>query len=140
MTQNRNGPLKEDGPGHHTGPHQPSPTSHQPSDQRPHSTGSMQDGGALRCESVAQLRRRRHAANRSVPLDCGCRDPWGHRCTEPPLSDKRIDAARDAAEHLLEAGLVPLLEIEVLQALWRRGGDDRAFAQRLDNLTGGLVA
>jgi hypothetical protein len=51
-----------------------------------------------------------------------------------------IDAGRDAARHVLDGGQVPLLEIEVLQALWRRGGDDRRLAEELHKLTGGLVA
>ncbi|MGP4059018.1 hypothetical protein ACTWP6_30140 [Mycobacterium sp. 4D054] len=51
-----------------------------------------------------------------------------------------IDAGRDAAQHILDGGDVPLLELEVLQALWRRGGADRAFAERLHELTGGAIA
>ncbi|ORV61582.1 hypothetical protein AWC03_09790 [Mycobacterium europaeum] len=82
------------------------------------------------------MRRRRDAARRSVPLDCNCRDPWPCRCTEPSLSVKMVDAARDAAEHLMRAGIVPLLDREALEALWWRGGDDRAFAERLLELTG----
>ncbi|WP_249025848.1 hypothetical protein [Mycobacterium europaeum] len=49
---------------------------------------------------------------------------------------KMVDAARDAAEHLMRAGIVPLLDREALEALWWRGGDDRAFAERLLELTG----
>lgn len=89
---------------------------------------------------VCWAARRRLAARRSVPLDCSCRDPWPCRCTDPPLSAKMVDAGRDAAEHLLQAGCVPLLETEVLQALWRRGGTDRASAERLVGLTGGFAA
>ncbi|WP_225594257.1 hypothetical protein [Mycolicibacterium fortuitum] len=89
---------------------------------------------------VAAWRRRFAAACRIEPLDCGCGpDPWLCRCTEPPLSDRMIDAGRDAALHLLECGRVPLLEIEVLQALWRRGGADRELAELLQKLTGGQV-
>jgi hypothetical protein len=51
-----------------------------------------------------------------------------------------IDAGRDAAEHILATGRVPLLELEVLQALWRRGGDDRALAEQLHAAAGGQVA
>jgi hypothetical protein len=51
-----------------------------------------------------------------------------------------IDASRDAARHILETGNVPVLEIEVLQALWRRGGADRALAEELHSLAGGVVA
>lgn len=81
--------------------------------------------------------RRHQAAQRTVPLDCGCRDPWPCRCTQPPLSDKFIDAGRDAALHLLDRGHIPLLEVEVLQALHRRGGFDRALAEMLHAATGG---
>jgi hypothetical protein len=87
------------------------------------------------------LWKRRHAARLRVPpLDCGCPDPWPCRCSQPPLSEKWINASRAAGERLLSLGCVPLLEIEVLQALWRRGGDDRAFAELLHKLTGGTVA
>lgn len=51
-----------------------------------------------------------------------------------------IDAGRDAARHILETGRVPVLQIEVLQALYRRGGADRQFAEQLHRLTGGEAA
>ena len=35
---------------------------------------------------------------------------------------------------------IPLLELDTLRALWRRGGDDRVLAERLYELTGGVVA
>ncbi|BBY36820.1 hypothetical protein MMAN_09540 [Mycobacterium mantenii] len=89
---------------------------------------------------VATWHRRHAAASRLNPLDCGCRDPWPCRCTVPPLSDKRIDAGRDAALHVLATGNVPLLEYEVLQALWRRGGKDRELAELLYTLTDGALA
>jgi hypothetical protein len=82
------------------------------------------------------MKRRRATSRRLVPLDCGCRDPWPCRCTEPPLSERMIDAGRDAALHVLNTGNVPLLEIEVLRALYRRGGDDRALAVELHALAG----
>jgi len=70
-----------------------------------------------------------------VPLHCGCRDPWPCRCSDPPLSENMIDAARDAALHLLTCGETPLLGRRTLQALWRRGGSDRELAERLYLLT-----
>lgn len=88
-------------------------------------------------DGLAALHRRRRASLRSVPLACGCRDPWPCRCSRPPLSQKMIDAGRDAARHLLEAGQVPLLELEVLRALYRRGGNDRVLAAELYELVGG---
>lgn len=84
----------------------------------------------------AQLHRRRAAAQRVVPLDCGCPDPWPCWCNEPPLSDRMVDAGRDAALHILNVGEIPLLEVETLRALYRRGGMDRALAQRLWELAG----
>ncbi len=95
------------------------------------------------CESdawLAGLHRRRSASPRLVPLDCGCRDPWPCRCSDPPLSERMVDAGRDAALHVLDAGEIPLLQIEILQALYRRGGVDRALAEQLHALAGGVVA
>lgn len=89
---------------------------------------------------LARWTRRQHAARRVAPLDCGCPDPWPCRCSEPPLSDKMIDAGRDAALHVLAVGQVPLLKYEVLQGLWRRGGEDRELAALLHRLTDGQVA
>jgi hypothetical protein len=75
-----------------------------------------------------------------VPLDCGCGpDPLSCRCTEPPLSERMIDAGRDAAVHILNIGEIPLLEIETLRALYRRGGTDRVLAEMLHAATGGAV-
>lgn len=96
---------------------------------------SNDSGGGL-----TAWRRRHAAARRLAPLDCGCPDPWPCRCTEPPLSDARIDAGRDAAIHLLNAGYVPIVEIEVLQALWRRGGIERELAEALFAVTNGKIA
>jgi hypothetical protein len=90
---------------------------------------------------LSGLHRRRVAAARSVPLDCGCRDPWLCDCTDNQLDrdgfDRWVDAGGAAARHLLERGCTPILETEVLQALSRRGGDDRALAQHLFGLVGG---
>ncbi|BBY60226.1 hypothetical protein MSAR_33620 [Mycolicibacterium sarraceniae] len=89
---------------------------------------------------VAAWKRRHDTSCRLVPLDCGCPDPWPCTCTEPPLSDKTIDGGRDAALHVLESGRIPLLEAEVLQSLWRRGGKDRELAELLHQLSGGALA
>ncbi|MDT5348319.1 MAG: hypothetical protein QOH91_1606 [Mycobacterium sp.] len=80
-------------------------------------------------DTLSQMKRRQSESRRHISLDCGCRDPWTCRCTQPPLSDKMIDA-----------GGVPLLKIEVLQALWRRGGSDRQLAEQLHAATGGEIA
>jgi hypothetical protein len=95
------------------------------------------------CEHNAvprQLRRRRAASWRLPPLDCGCRDPWPCRCSEPPLSEHALDGWRDAALRLLFDGRVPLLPIEVRRALWKRGGPDRVLAEQLHEACGGEVA
>lgn len=89
---------------------------------------------------VATWRRRHEAARRLPALDCGCADPWPCRCTTPPLSEQRIDAGRDAAIHILNAGYVPVVEIEVLQALWCRGGVERELAETLFAVAGGQIA
>lgn len=90
-------------------------------------------------DHVSRDRRRRDAEYRSLPLDCGCRDPWPCRCTEPPLTERWVDAGRDAALHILERGEVPRLELEVLRALYRRGGEDRALAELLHHAGGGAA-
>ena len=86
----------------------------------------------------SQLERRRGQSRRSVPLDCGCRDPWPCRCTEPPLSDRRLDAWQDAAEHILASGRMPLVPLEVRRALWRRP-ESRDLAARLHEGCGEAV-
>lgn len=88
----------------------------------------------------SQLSRRRSQALRSLPLDCGCRDPWPCTCTQPPLSDRAIDGYRDAAEHILATGQTPILPLEVRRALWRRGGHDRELAELLHKACGEVVA
>lgn len=89
----------------------------------------------------SQLGRRRAASRRTVPLECGCSDPWPCSCARPQVSELWVDAGRDAALHILSTtGKTPLLEIEVLRALWRRGGTDRRLAQQLHQLTDGQVA
>jgi hypothetical protein len=90
---------------------------------------------------LACWRRRHDAAVRLVPLDCGCPDPWACRCTEPPLTERAVDGYRDAAEHILSTtGKTPVVPVEVLRALHRRGGDDRALAALLHAAAGGAVA
>lgn len=92
-------------------------------------------------EPVAeQLSRRRAASQRLVSLDCGCKDSWTCRCTEPPLSEHAVDGWRDAAQHLLDRGETPVLPIEVLRSLYRRGGSDRVLAEHLHQLSDGRVA
>ena len=77
-------------------------------------------------------RRRRQTSYRLVPLDCGCRDPWPCRCTQPPLTDKALDGWRDAANHVLDCGQIALVPLEVRRALWSRQGSDRLLAELRD--------
>jgi hypothetical protein len=95
-----------------------------------------------RAVTVAGLRRRRSASWRLPPLDCRRRtaDPWLCRCNRPRLSEKMITAGADAARHLISVGCVPLLELDVLRALYRRGGNDRQLARELYELAGGDAA
>jgi hypothetical protein len=89
--------------------------------------------------TLTGLRRRRTASRRMERLACGCgtRDPWICRCDRSPMSEKFIDAGAQAAHHLRDVGCAPLLELDVLRALWRRGGDDRQLARQLYELVGG---
>lgn len=67
---------------------------------------------------------------RSPRLDCGCRDLC--HCTPPPLSGNQIDAWADCARYIIDtSGCLPILPVEVLRALYRRGGDDRRLAEKL---------
>ena len=81
-------------------------------------------------DTVAGLHRRRNASHRLIRLDCGCADP-PCRCTRPPLSDKQIQAAVDAAHHLLDRNLTPIFDRPTLHAM-RRGGHH----QLVDELRG----
>lgn len=96
-------------------------------------TGSADDTGRCR-----QRRLRRAAAQRVAPLDCGCRDPWPCRCSDPPLSEAALDGWAAAARHVLASGQVPLLPLEVRRALWRRAAD-RPLAERLHAACGEVV-
>jgi len=52
------------------------------------------------------------------------------------LSKRTVDGYRAAARHVLESGSTPALPLEVLRALWRRGGAERELATRLHHLGG----
>ncbi|WP_231984655.1 hypothetical protein [Mycobacterium sp. 852014-52144_SCH5372336] len=51
-----------------------------------------------------------------------------------------IDGWRDAARHVLAAGRMPLVPLEVRRALYRRGGADRELAEILHAGCGGVIA
>lgn len=107
-----------------------------PPGNRPHHQSPRQ-ADTQRSRLADDLRRRRDAARRLPPLECGCRDPWTCRCHElsPALDARELAAWSDAARHVAIVG-VPILPAEVLRALWRRGGDDRALAEHIHDLGG----
>ena len=136
MTANRTGPERErPGPTPETGPVQKSAGTTQ-TDQPKTTTQPRLCGAA----AVAQLYRRRQVTYRLASLDCGCRDPWPCHCAEPPLSERAIDGWVAAAQHIISIGEIPLLPLEVLQRLWRRGGAGRLLAVELHELCGQAVA
>lgn len=52
-------------------------------------------------------------------------------------SDRWVVAGRDAARHIFDAGYLPMLDTDVLDALLLRGDADRVFtAQELYELAG----
>ena len=79
--------------------------------------------------------RRREAALRLPPIGpCGCiRDPDldKHRCGVRSLTEHQLDGWRSAAIGIIEGGNAPIVPIEVVRRLWRRGGCDRQLAQQL---------
>lgn len=103
--------------------------------------------GADYCEhnpTARQLRRRRAASQRMVPLDCGCpkgphADPLACLCTFPPLTDHQLDGWVATAQHVLAAGQMPLVPIEVRRALWRRPAD-RELAELLHDACAGVAS
>jgi hypothetical protein len=87
---------------------------------------------------AAQLGRRRAAAADCKPLRCGHRDPLtcvARRCHEPPPSHKMLDAAAQAAAHLLTLGLPPILDRDLVRGMWRHG--HHRLAQHCYSLAGG---
>ncbi|ADG97878.1 hypothetical protein Srot_1414 [Segniliparus rotundus DSM 44985] len=76
------------------------------------------------------LIRRRDAACRLAPFECGCSDPWRCRCgdDEEVLSEFRLDCLAAAYWHVLERGYTPVANWPVLRRLWRRGGIHRRLA------------
>ena len=85
---------------------------------------------------LAGLKRRGQASQRMQPRACGCRDPWPCRHHDEPESENLVDAGRDAAQHLIDCGLIPLLHPDTMRGLWRRGGTDRRLVNQLRALVG----
>jgi hypothetical protein len=71
------------------------------------------------------------------PLRAGCPNSLPCGCAQAPPPDRWVNAGAAAAHHLLQSGLYPILDQDVLCALWRRGGGDRDLAQNLYDLIGG---
>jgi hypothetical protein len=76
-------------------------------------------------------------------MHSGRRGPLSYReiadCVDRDLGDdmrpseKQLDAAINAAEHLLAIGLPPLFSVDTIRALWRR---DRELSESLAKLAG----
>jgi hypothetical protein len=48
------------------------------------------------------------------------------------MSDHQLNGYVDAARYILDTtGYMPVLPVEVLRRLWKRGGDDRALVEKL---------
>ncbi len=72
-------------------------------------------------------------------LDCGCRDEC--HCAQAPFSENQLDGYAAAAEHILATtGQIPIVPLAVQRALWSRGGENRALAEKLHRLNGGTAA
>jgi hypothetical protein len=85
---------------------------------------------------VDGLRRRRESARRLAILDCGCSDPWGHRCHDTIVTptDIEVDAYIQTALMLLDLCMTPAPNIPAMRVMWRRGGADRRLVQRISSL------
>jgi hypothetical protein len=83
-----------------------------------------------------QLRARRAASQRMVPLDCDCRDPLACRCGEDDITPVVTNAYKDAVQHLLAHGLTPAAFRAEARVLWRRGGEDRRLAVEITEAWG----
>lgn len=144
--------TNENSPGANPGAISPEPTTsnHHSTDGSADSTaesrcqrckkGLSKPESIARCHGPVCWTRRHEAAVRLPQLDCGCADPWTCRHSiVPALSDNQIDGYADAARYILETtGCTPILPLDVVRALYRRGGQDRALAEKLR--TAGAVA
>lgn len=80
--------------------------------------------------AIPPHRRWARLVSRSLLLDCGCREDC--HC-EISLTDHELDGWAFAARTLLTtAGVQPAVPVEVLRALWRRGGEDRELVEILN--------
>lgn len=77
-----------------------------------------------------ELARQRHCWQRRPWLECGCSQSCRCEHKRNP-SDKRVTAYREAVEHLAEHKLDAAPLMAEARQLWRRGGSDRAVADRV---------
>lgn len=81
-------------------------------------------------EYIARRDRFRRAWSRQLFLDCGCSLPCRCEYRHNPTA-ARVDAYGSAVEHLDEHGLPAALLAPEARQLWKRGGRDRALADRV---------
>ena len=87
----------------------------------PPTTNTAKRTAKLRvCSGATPLGRRRLAEQRCAPLHDGARDPWQPWRPEK-LSEVHVQAAVDAAHHLLAANLPAVFDRDTLRAMWRAG-------------------
>lgn len=65
---------------------------------------------------------------RSPCWDCGCHLPCRCEFRANP-TPKRVDAYKDAVEHLTAHGLLPAALMPEARQLWKRGGADRTLSE-----------
>lgn len=80
--------------------------------------------------SADLLQRQRYAWRRKPWFECGCSEPCRCEYRDNP-SAKRVDAYRQAVEHLAASGLLAGALTPELRQLWRRGGSDRQIAEAI---------
>jgi hypothetical protein len=110
-------PGDDDGRPHHR---KPATTEEPSASPTPNTTSVSAQPRQCAADTVAGLHRRRRAEQRCEPLHGGLRDPWQPYRPER-LSAVQVQAAVDAAEHLLELGYPPLFDFPTLQAMWTAG-------------------
>jgi hypothetical protein len=87
-------------------------------------------------DHASRNRRRRDAAYRLPPLDCGCgtRDPIACRCNPLPVTERYVDGYRDAVEHLLALNLTPAPNLPAMRVMGRRDERDQRLVRHLAEL------